>query len=101
MKYEYQDCPLCGKENTQFYYVDHGNRMYFRCETCKDFQLYIYAQKPLSEKDKAYRSEISLASKNAGEGKVMFITHKVNPINPDVGFALTVEFHDRASLPQR
>lgn len=98
MKYEYQNCPLCGKENTKFYYVDHLNRKYFRCDICTDFQLYVGAEERLKSSPKDFRENLSQESHDSPHEKVLYITLRL-PTEDHNEVEVYGEFHDRATLP--
>lgn len=95
MDYIIENCPLCNKA-AKYYFVDHKNRKYFRCEYCKDFQLYIYAEKLLSETTKERKEEMSKASHDSVYEQVLFITSSSNTSGTAL---LHAEFHDRTTLP--
>jgi hypothetical protein len=51
MKSGFQNCPLCGYRNLEFYYLDRGKRKIFTCPTCKVFIITDSAEKVLQASD--------------------------------------------------
>ena len=90
MDYIKQKCPLC-EHPAKYYLVDHGNRKYFRCEKCTDFQVYINAEEMLAATPKEWKGNASKASRNSDKENVLFIS-----TNND---ELRGEFKDRETLP--
>jgi|GEM_PF-7037264 len=95
MDYISENCPLCNRA-AKYYLVDFGNRKFFRCEYCNDYQIYTGAEELLSATIEQNKLSISDASHNSINENVMFITTISKPNAPD---NLAIEFHDRTTLP--
>lgn len=97
IEYVKQACPLCDHP-AQYYLVDHGNRKYFRCPECKDFQVYINAEEMLNATPALWKENASRASRDSEHEKILYITFRIDPKSNEK--TLVGEFHDRNSVPK-
>lgn len=98
MDYIKENCPLCDKPS-KYYFVDKGNRKFFHCEYCTDFQVYIYAEKRLASAPKEWKEQMSKASHDSDHERVLFITYSIVKSRSEDDYVFRAEFHDRATLP--
>ena len=100
METQPQNCPLCASL-ADYYPVDYGNRKYFDCPACTQFQISVRAEKVLAEGPQQWRDGFAKAAKQAPEGKALVIRIPHPPQSPgDPSTALTSQYVERDQLPQ-
>ncbi|MBM9606253.1 hypothetical protein [Desulfopila inferna] len=72
MEYIEEECPLCDRIS-KFYFVDHDNRKFYRCEYCTDFQVYINVEDILRNSTDTLKRQLSKASHESPHDKVLAI----------------------------
>ena len=88
-------CPLC---NTQavYYFVDHWERKYYKCSTCKLFQITHTAEGMLRDAPPDYLASLSSQSASCDETRALEIYTQVTK-GVHSAYAAIVP---RATLPQ-
>jgi len=93
-----QSCPLCGT-SAEYYWVDSGNRKYFKCPQCTYFQLSKRAEEVLAEQTQERRDRYAREAPQAPA------EHLLTILMPDAEFRrssddmLKAEFVPKTDLP--
>lgn len=69
-----RDCPLCGAYEVACRLIDHGDKKYFSCPTCKSFIISRQAENRIArDSARSWREELSGKAASLGEGDLLFI----------------------------
>jgi hypothetical protein len=96
--YVAQDCPLCGRA-AQFYWVDAGNRKYFRCATCTYFQISRRAEEILADASQQRRDDYAAQAPRAPDDQMLDIRMPEAEFRKTSTDRLQATFVPKAELP--
>ena len=88
-----QSCPLCGVAAV-FYYVDHGDKKYFKCTSCRKYMISIDAEIFISESTQEVRNKIAEQAKGSAEDEAAVILLRMADSNKVV----SVKYSKKAEL---
>lgn len=88
-----QSCPLCGVAAV-FYYVDHGDKKYFKCTSCRKYMISIDAEIFISKDTQEVRNRIAEYAQGSAEDEAVVILLRMEGSNKVVA----VEYAKRAEL---
>lgn len=96
-----QDCPFCQKA-AKFIFVDYGNRKYFSCDHCTEFQISIGAETRVANSIPQWHTQLSELARRGNDEKILVITLPPPGQKQDgvANQALETVFVHRAKLPQ-
>ncbi|MDV7213584.1 hypothetical protein [Azotobacter beijerinckii] len=91
---EEQRCHLC-QQKARFYFVDHGDKKYFDCPSCKRYLISNLAENFLIEAIEEVRKETAKFASESKEDEATVISCKVT----SEGKQITVAYEPRKTLP--
>jgi ssDNA-binding Zn-finger/Zn-ribbon topoisomerase 1 len=95
VNYIKEKCPLCGIDS-KYYEVDHGDKKYFKCDTCSKFQVSINAEEMLQAAPTSWKENTSKTSSPLSDDQLLLIF--VENQNEENILTAKVEMKENVSL---